>query len=793
MPTYNSPGVYTVEKDFSNFDPASSPTTPGIVGFASQGPTDKPTLITNTVDLERIFGLPSETVGGQGLFGAYEIMKTTNQLMYVRAQTTAASRAEESLAYGSCPFVTLQASAAYNGTDTPSIFNSAMTDATASGSVVFNIHVSGSDGVHTTTKPYFLAVSHPESVDVVVSSFQRTLSEQTDFTIEKMDSGRICFVGAHPGVLAGISVSALTTSGTATAIGTVLDFKTNQLSGHGAIGGGGELLSKTDSGTYVQFDGTKIGYNEGKLTRTKGVSFIGAAVADTGMDVTGMMFASGMFYNSSGWTTNAPISDLTLAGTLSTEGFIKGYGTDVSANASNGGSYTLRALHTGKGYNSASSYNGNANVHRGLKVAISNTGKFQQSVAILRNGAVEETYKTSMYLDSTNSGIPTWPASVINPNKYGFGETSQLVYGAFEDEDGDTPVTWTPPQAITSGVTMAHSWTGGGIVAKEAFIRFLKFKTGTFDFTGGANGDAGDHGGSMSDTEVVNALAGPGNTTRGVKAFTPETVEIDLLAIPGVHVQSVQGAAIEAAENKGTFLYVTSPPEGLSPQEAVDWHNGNYIGRTASINSSFAAIYYPHCKMFNTWTGTDQYIDPAIVAIKAMSKADNIAEVWNAPAGITRGKVSPAVLELERDLNQGDRDYIYGGGNALNPIINLNRQGICIWGQRTAQRHATALDRINVRRLAIIIRQKVKQLGLPFVFEPNDPITWSLITGTVEPLLEDILARRGIRSFKVFCDETTNTPIRVERGELWIKVSVVPTKAAESLVFEINVLGQQEA
>jgi phage tail sheath protein FI len=103
------------------------------------------------------------------------------------------------------------------------------------------------------------------------------------------------------------------------------------------------------------------------------------------------------------------------------------------------------------------------------------------------------------------------------------------------------------------------------------------------------------------------------------------------------------------------------------------------------------------------------------------------------------------------------------------------------------------LDRINVRRLAIIIRQKVRTLGLPFVFEPNDPITWGLITGAVEPLLEDILARRGIRGFKVICDETTNTPIRIDRNELWIKVEVTPTKAAESLIFEINVLGQQEA
>ena len=107
MPTYNSPGVYTIEKDFSNFASDSSPTTPGIVGFASQGPVDKPILIPNSTDLERTFGLPTETTGGQGLLAAYEIMKTTNQLMYVRAQTTAANNAEANLAFGSQPFVVM--------------------------------------------------------------------------------------------------------------------------------------------------------------------------------------------------------------------------------------------------------------------------------------------------------------------------------------------------------------------------------------------------------------------------------------------------------------------------------------------------------------------------------------------------------------------------------------------------------------------------------------------------------------------------------------------------------------
>ena len=786
MPTYNSPGVYTLEKDFSNFDPASSPTTPGIVGFASQGPVDKPILISSTVDLERIFGLPSETVGGQGLLGAYEIMKETNQLMFVRAQTTAAARAGANLSFGTLPHVTLQASSSYDEGITRNIFNPAMTGSTPSGSAHFLVQVKNSAGTTMNEKPYFLSVAQPSDIDVVVSAFQKTLSDQSDFSVHKISSKKICFVGMYPGKDAEITVSALAPSAT-----TCADFQSTTLSGHGAIGGGGRLLSKTDTGTYVQFDGTLVGLAH----LDDNAAFASQLVSNTGKDVTGMTLASGMFYEGSGFYHASGVDSMTSSTYLASNGQLSSTGS--TANDSNvlGGTYALNALHNGAGYNAASSYNGISTAQRGLKVRVENTGKFQQSVSVLRNGALEETYKVEFYKDTTNSGIPTWPEEVINTKTYGNGEKSDNVYGRFE-KDAANPVLWTPPTAqglatlmkVTTSTDSSSDFSASG-----GYVRFLKFLEGTTDFAGGANGDAGDHGNSLSNTEVVNALAGPAGTTRGVKAFSPDTVEVDLVAIPGVHTQDVQTAAIEAAEGKGAFLYVTSPPEGLTPQEAVDWHNGNYPGRTVSINSSYAALYYPHCKMMNQWTGVDQYVDPAIVGIKAMSRADNIADVWVAPAGITRGKVSPAVKELERDLNQGDRDYIYGGGNALNPIVNFNRQGICIWGQRTSQRVATALDRINVRRLAIAIRQKVRDLGLPFVFEPNDPITWGLITGAVEPMLEDIQSRRGIRAFKVFCDETTNTPQRIERNELWVKVEVTPTKSAESLIFEINVLGQQEA
>jgi phage tail sheath protein FI len=172
-----------------------------------------------------------------------------------------------------------------------------------------------------------------------------------------------------------------------------------------------------------------------------------------------------------------------------------------------------------------------------------------------------------------------------------------------------------------------------------------------------------------------------------------------------------------------------------------------------------------------------------------MCFTDSVADTWFAPAGFRRGRLTKPI-EVEVNLNQGDRDSLYSGGNIINPIVNFPQAGITIFGQRTAQRTPSALDRVNVRRLMIYLRKAVLNSTQSFVFEPNDPFTWEAVRGVIAPLLEDIRSRRGIIDYSVVCDETTNTPVRVDRNELWCKVIVQPTKAAEIIVFELNVTSQ---
>ena len=279
-----------------------------------------------------------------------------------------------------------------------------------------------------------------------------------------------------------------------------------------------------------------------------------------------------------------------------------------------------------------------------------------------------------------------------------------------------------------------------------------------------------------------------------MQALDDNILNIGIALIPGIYSQSVQNELVTLAEKTQNFLALVAPPYGIGTvQNAIDWTNGQSDtvanSRTAAINSSFAAIYFPHLKVFSTFDSKDRWYDPTIFAARQMCYTDGVADSWFAPAGFRRGRLTKP-LEVEVKLNQGDRDTMYSGGNVVNPIVGFPQQGITIFGQRTAQRSPSALDRINVRRLLIYIRKVIQIAAQRFVFEPNDQFTWAQIEGVLNPFLDDIRKRRGLVEFRVVCDETTNTPLRVDRNELWTKVLIKPTKTAEILVFEINITGQ---
>ncbi len=450
-----------------------------------------------------------------------------------------------------------------------------------------------------------------------------------------------------------------------------------------------------------------------------------------------------------------------------------------------GGTYLVESLYNGAGYNASTTTTAAGVVNYGVKVQVESKAGKRFDVKVLNEGVLAESYQ--MNFEQTTGVKGHFPEDVINIGLT--DNVSDFIKASFQDYTGATGNDWTPPTAFENKLA------GGSIdmtdpdanVQVNATPRFLKMLDGTYSLSGGVNGDSA--GGAITG-DVRSALTGASSAKTGIHALDDDSLNISMAAVPGITEQTVQNELITLAESSQNFLAVVSPPEGLTtPQKAINWHNGQGDGRTAAINSSYAAIYWPWLKVFDVKSAADIYIDPAAYAISVMCHTDSVSDPWFAPAGLTRGRLTKPT-DVEVILNQGDRDSLYQPGNAVNPIAKFAQDGICIWGQRTAQRTPSSLDRVNVRRMMISIRKMVLAATRQIVFEPNDPLTWNRVVNLLQPSLDDIRRRRGITEFRVICDETTNTPLRIDRNEMWCRVLIKPTKTAEVLVFELNLTNQ---
>ena len=453
----------------------------------------------------------------------------------------------------------------------------------------------------------------------------------------------------------------------------------------------------------------------------------------------------------------------------------------------NGGTYLVESLYSGSGYNSSAQALATGVKNHGLKVQVTQYSGKNSQFDLVKDGVKTEGFQLSMMKSGLSAG--NFPEDQINTAEVDL--TSEYIKAQFLAELGArTDKDWTPATDFSGTFAAGNidlETYDGGVWANQS-PKWMKLMTGTYELSGGTNGDA-QSAGTITGT-VKSALIGEAATKTGIHALDDDSLNISMACVPGITEQNVQNELITLAESSQNFLAVVSPPEGLTTaQKAINWHNGNGDGRSAAINTSYAAIYWPWLKVYDVQSNSDIFVDPAAYAISIMCHTDAVSDPWFAPAGLTRGRLTKPT-DVEVILNQGDRDQLYQPGNAVNPIAKFAQDGICIWGQRTAQRTPSALDRVNVRRMMITIRKMILAATRSIIFEPNDPLTWSRVTGLLAPALDDIRRRRGITEFRVICDTTTNTPLRIDRNELWCRVLIKPTKTAEVLVFELNLTNQ---
>ena len=253
----------------------------------------------------------------------------------------------------------------------------------------------------------------------------------------------------------------------------------------------------------------------------------------------------------------------------------------------------------------------------------------------------------------------------------------------------------------------------------------------------------------------------------------------NLLFLPGIQDDlSAHGAIITQAidlceERTDCFLVY----DATSQTSTVS----NVTLTAKKRNSSYAATYYPWIQIQDATLGTLRYVPPSTVISGVYHFNDVIGQPWFAPAGLNRGGIDTAI-QAYRKLSQAQRDTLYD--NNVNPIATFPGQGVTVFGQKTTQKKASALDRVNVRRLLINIKSFVSRSSRNLVFEQNTTDLRDQFLNTVNPFLEQVQANNGLQAFEVIMDDTNNTPETIDRNQLVGLIRLQPTRTAEFIVLD---------
>ena len=428
-----------------------------------------------------------------------------------------------------------------------------------------------------------------------------------------------------------------------------------------------------------------------------------------------------------------------------------------------------------------------------VRVEVVAQGQYPVSAAPFAHGA----YTNPIYVGGTETLVP---AVVYQTASSGNTAGSPIYYAGFDFEtagvklDNANYLAPIPNNAETGSNVdfgfdsqLSYEMTGSDSsdMVKRQFS--LAFQSG-FDGQSPAIkiAKAGDSEWGVANTQGFNCSSA---TASGSVAYTkalnaisnPDEWDINMLVTPGIVRSlhpSVTTKAIDVVEARQDAFYIADFND-------FDDTIAEATAQATAVDSNYTATYYPWVKTVDTNTNKLVTVPPSVLMPAVFAANDAIAAEWFAPAGLNRGGIVGAVSVLNR-LTHSERDTLYE--NKVNPIAAFPGQGIVAFGQKTLQDKSSALDRINVRRLLITVKKFVASTSRFLVFEQNTAQTRGKFINTVQPYLEGIQQRQGLYAFKVVMDETNNTPDVVDRNILAGQIFLQPTKTAEFIVIDFNIL-----
>ena len=255
----------------------------------------------------------------------------------------------------------------------------------------------------------------------------------------------------------------------------------------------------------------------------------------------------------------------------------------------------------------------------------------------------------------------------------------------------------------------------------------------------------------------------------------------NLITVPGLYNSGYAGP-ISTMINNSSFR-----GDNIAVIDLVPYASGinTVTSQAGGRDTSYAAAYWPWLQTIDPDLGSLVWVPASAMIPGVYAFNDRAGEAWFAPAGLNRGGLG-TVVRAERKLTNGNRDTLYGSN--VNPIATFPNTGVVVFGQKTMQKKASALDRVNVRRLLIALKNFISQIADNLVFEQNTIATRNNFLAQVNPYLESVQQRQGLYAFKVVMDESNNTPDVIDRNQLIGQIYLQPTKTAEFIYLDFNIL-----
>ena len=329
-----------------------------------------------------------------------------------------------------------------------------------------------------------------------------------------------------------------------------------------------------------------------------------------------------------------------------------------------------------------------------------------------------------------------------------------------------------------------------------AFTGVLPTEKGTWVNASGLkdNGEA-NMGRLAQRSIVIKAMKAAIDTNTDIRE---EQRVFNLMATPGYPELMVNMVALNNERNNTAFIVGDSPLRlKESGTDLINWATNNSgtglaTGDGLNVNDYYLGVFYPSGKTTDL-SGTTIVVPPSHAMLRTIIRSDDQSYPWLAPAGTRRGNIDNlsaiGFLDSEGEfsqtaIRQGSRDTLYE--NSVNPLTFIPGTGLVNYGNKTTK-SGSALDRINVVRLVSYIRMMVDSLAKQFLFEPNDKLTRDELKGSIEKIMNDLIAKRGLYDYLVVCDSSNNTPSRIDRSELYVDIAIEPVKAVEFIFIPVRI------